>query len=374
MGKTILIGIDIDGDGTFDEVSVKDFFDVEKGAKIRVNSLITSGINSGGSNLEGSFYGVYQEGVVLDSDFTVNENFKVKGGNIVLEGTGRISGIDTVQSNGDAASKLYVDTEISNSSSGGTVTSIATTNGITGGTITSTGTIQLDSTVLRTSGVQNNIAGEKTFVSKFSIEDKLFLETGEGNLLVGNNETGQSLTLSGNIGIGASVFRQATSALHNTSVGYQSMYDLTTGNYNVASGRQALYRINTGSGNIGIGENAGSEILSGNETGTSNSTAENSIFIGRDTKALADGESNQIVIGYDAVGKGTNTVKLGNSSITHTYLEGEVSADRYKVNTMGIAPPSSTSFGVTGTIIHTSNYIYVCVASDTWKRTAISTW
>ena len=39
-------------------------------------------------------------------------------------------------------------------SNSGTVTSIATTNGITGGTITSTGTLQVDSTVLRTSGNQ----------------------------------------------------------------------------------------------------------------------------------------------------------------------------------------------------------------------------
>jgi len=44
------------------------------------------------------------------------------------------------------------------------VTSIATTNGITGGTITSTGTIEVDSTVVRTSGTQS-IGGVKTFTS-----------------------------------------------------------------------------------------------------------------------------------------------------------------------------------------------------------------
>ena len=42
------------------------------------------------------------------------------------------------------------------------VTSVATTNGITGGTITGTGTIQLDSTVIRTTGNQT-IGGTKTF-------------------------------------------------------------------------------------------------------------------------------------------------------------------------------------------------------------------
>ena len=44
------------------------------------------------------------------------------------------------------------------------VTSVATTNGITGGTITSTGTIQLDSTVVRTTGDQS-VGGIKTFTT-----------------------------------------------------------------------------------------------------------------------------------------------------------------------------------------------------------------
>jgi len=39
------------------------------------------------------------------------------------------------------------------------------------------------------------------------------------------------------------------------------------------------------------------------------------------------------------------------------------------------SPPSSaTDTGVTGSIQYDGNYIYVCVATDTWKRVAISTW
>jgi len=49
------------------------------------------------------------------------------------------------------------------------VTSIATTNGITGGTITSTGTLQVDSTVVRTSGAQT-IGGEKTFTNQLAVD------------------------------------------------------------------------------------------------------------------------------------------------------------------------------------------------------------
>ena len=37
-------------------------------------------------------------------------------------------------------------------------------------------------------------------------------------------------------------------------------------------------------------------------------------------------------------------------------------------------PASSSATGVAGTIVSDSNYIYVCIATDTWKRVAIATW
>ena len=38
------------------------------------------------------------------------------------------------------------------------------------------------------------------------------------------------------------------------------------------------------------------------------------------------------------------------------------------------APASSASNGTEGTITYDGNYIYVCVASNSWKRAALSTW
>lgn len=37
-------------------------------------------------------------------------------------------------------------------------------------------------------------------------------------------------------------------------------------------------------------------------------------------------------------------------------------------------PANSTASGVAGTVRYDSSYIYICVASNTWKRAAISTW
>ena len=37
-------------------------------------------------------------------------------------------------------------------------------------------------------------------------------------------------------------------------------------------------------------------------------------------------------------------------------------------------PASASDTGTAGTIAWDASYIYVCVATDTWKRTAIATW
>lgn len=38
------------------------------------------------------------------------------------------------------------------------------------------------------------------------------------------------------------------------------------------------------------------------------------------------------------------------------------------------APAAATDPGVAGDIRFDSGYVYVCVAADTWKRAALSTW
>ena len=37
-------------------------------------------------------------------------------------------------------------------------------------------------------------------------------------------------------------------------------------------------------------------------------------------------------------------------------------------------PASAAATGTVGTITYDNDYIYVCIATDTWKRVAISTW
>jgi hypothetical protein len=122
-----------------------------------------------------------------NSNVTFAGDLTVSGGDITLGGTGRIQGIDTVSASTDAANKAYVDSAVSGVSSG--VTSVATTNGITGGTITSTGTIQVDSTVVRTTGTQT-VGGAKTFSSAVDISTS----GGEMLRLTDTNSIGDAAT------------------------------------------------------------------------------------------------------------------------------------------------------------------------------------
>ena len=51
-----------------------------------------------------------------------------------------------------------------------------------------------------------------------------------------------------------------------------------------------------------------------------------------------------------------------------------VQAGQYKVSALNTAPASSTATGTLGEIRYTSDFIYVCIATNTWRRTALTTW
>ena len=49
-------------------------------------------------------------------------------------------------------------------------------------------------------------------------------------------------------------------------------------------------------------------------------------------------------------------------------------ADKIILNALNTAPSSATDTGTLGEVRITADYIYVCVATNTWKRTLIETW
>ena len=51
----------------------------------------------------------------------------------------------------------------------------------------------------------------------------------------------------------------------------------------------------------------------------------------------------------------------------------QVNGDRVRVGTAK-TPATATDTGATGEICWDVNYVYVCTATNTWKRAAIATW
>ncbi len=120
--------------------------------------------------------------------------------------------------------------------------------------------------------------------------------------------------ISTNTRVGDGALRDNTTGSNNTAIGYRALVTSQNGINNVGIGFVALGLVNNSSGNTALGYRAGRYHGAGS---TNNLTlASNSIFIGFDSSAGADNQSNQIVIGHTAIGLGSNTTVIGNSSTT----------------------------------------------------------
>lgn len=191
------------------------------------------------------------------------------------------------------------------------------------------------------------------------------------NTMVGYR-AGNGLTIGyNNTGVGRYALNGLTSGVENVAFGALALYQASTGDTNTAIGTAALGSITTGGNNTAVGSSAaGSGNFDGNTvvgtaaflnltTGSSNvvmgteagryftgptalTSLSNSVLIGQNTKVAANGDSNEIVIGFQAEGHGSNTVTLGNDSITDTYLKGEV----HQALDYGTTFPSSPTTGL----------------------------
>lgn len=241
----------------------------------------------------------------------------------------------------------------------------------------------------RITGGDNNIVIGKDSLSY----SQATLSTGEYNIILGTNAArrlhGNS---SSNIAIG-------NRAMDNTAGGNTNQVSLNT-----VVGNSSGINIDDGAdGNTLIGASSNGSSLSNNGSQTSKYCT----TIGYDGGSYGAQTNGVIRIGCgDAVidttitNSGIGQVIIGNSSTggaastwgnvspsirpaadnltdlgTDTYRYKDVYYDGVlQSGTLNSAPASATATGTTGEIRFTADYIYVCVATNTWKRTAISTW
>jgi hypothetical protein len=192
-----------------------------------------------------------------------------------------------------------------------------------------------------TTGNGNLLIGNDAGRSTTNGYENLFIGTNAGRSNIGGTNTNPNSGGPGGYGntfIGIEAGFSNTNGRTNDFIGYKA------GNSNIAIGGDTLFAGN-GSFNVAIGDEAGRRIANGNNnTGPIN----NSVFIGRDTRANAANQTNFIVIGYQAVGLGSNTTVIGNSSTTRTHLFGNLSlgttsAISARLNVRGSGATSATT-------------------------------
>ena len=141
--------------------------------------------------------------------------------------------------------------------------------------------------------------------------------TGSSNVAVGfeslNNNTGGN----GNVAVGKGAL-SANTGNNNTGTGSLALENISTGAQNTGIGRQALQNATTGLCNVGIGHIAGALV----DGGAVNTAPDVSIFIGGSTKSKTNNDTNQIVIGHNAIGEGSNTARIGNTSVSELHVGG----------------------------------------------------
>ena len=114
-----------------------------------------------------------------------------------------------------------------------------------------------------------------------------------------------------NVAIGYRTLSGNAVGTDNTIVGCEAGNHMS-GSFNSALGSYALGYYGAGNNNIGIGFQAGRY----------HSAGDNNIFIGYRTQGGNNTTQNEIVIGSGLVGKGSNTVNIGNTDVSATYLRG----------------------------------------------------
>jgi len=206
--------------------------------------------------------------------------------------------------------------------------------------------------------------------------------TGSFNTATGRNALRNNTTGDSNTASGAFALLSNTAGNNNTAFGRDALLNNTTGDSNTATGRNALRNNTTGNDNTATGLNAGFDNTTGSDntflgrnTGRGITTGSNNTILGANVTGLAAGLANNIIIADGAGNQRLNIDASGNVGIgTTTPTEKlDIVSDKIRLRTPN-TPASATSAGAVGEICWDANYIYVCVSTNTWKRTAISTW
>lgn len=132
------------------------------------------------------------------------------------------------------------------------------------------------------------------------------------------------------------------------AVDYFETLNIVNGNVGIGTTDPGTYKLNV-VGNI----NANDEIVTGSYMKS----------VGVYTNRITPSTGTELNL-YDNL-----LISGGNATFS-----GTVTATDYKLSALNTAPISASATGILGEIRITTDYIYVCIATDTWVRSALITW
>lgn len=182
------------------------------------------------------------------------------------------------------------------------------------GTIAGTnfiGTTDNQDLVFKRYGIKSGRIGESnTAFGYFTLNNS----TNGGNVAIGGFVLNANTSGSNNTGVGSQALSNNTIGVGNVAVGSGTLYTAINSNHNTVVGSSSMNHLVTGDDNTVIGYSAGENIQG--QIGNSLTKISQSVILGSGAVVPADNSTNQIVIGYGAVGRGSNTVQIGNGFVT----------------------------------------------------------
>jgi hypothetical protein len=204
------------------------------------------------------------------------------------------------------------------------------------------------------------------------------LNTGNSNVVVGDNALSASGAGSGIVAVGQGTLGNNTSGLNNTALGFFALISNTTASNNTAVGYQAGYSNTTGPENTFIGYQAGySHTTSGYNTfvgafaGQSVTTGTENQFFGRYAgQAITTGSKNTIIGKYSG-NQGGLDIRTASNYIVLSDGDGNPRGIFDSSGNLLVGKTSFSGSSGTGTIVGTDGRINVVTAATT---TAFSTY
>jgi hypothetical protein len=173
----------------------------------------------------------------------------------------------------------------------------------------------LNSLFYNTTGNYNTAVGTKSlFANTIGSEN-----TALGQLASYYNQTGSYNTTIGTRSMFNNLYGNSNTAVGwnaGTFTGQGGTSSISGGNNNTSMGFRALYANTLGNDNTAVGYNA----LQTNLTGAQNTT------LGSGADVATNALSNATAIGYGAIANTSNTIQLGNSSVTNIKTSGTITA------------------------------------------------